>query len=151
MSKLPVKPVLLLAVAAACGALLAPAEEGGASMVQPRRDAWLMPDLPRKPDLVGQGLAMVTSPIFEPEAQIAAAAAAAAKPPEDLRWRIAGLFRRGNDSSVLISFMAPGKASQTLRVGERLPTGHRITKIDGNEVCVQLGKKSYRLGVESRE
>lgn len=142
--------VLSIALAGAAGWFVAPADSVNAELVQVRRDRWELPSLPRRPDLLAQGLAMVTSPIFEPEAQIVAAATAAAAPPEDQRWRVAGLFRRDGVRSVMISFMAPGKPAQALRVGDKLPSGHVVTRIDDNEICVQLGKKSYRLGVEYR-
>lgn len=146
------KQFAVFAAAAALGAWMAPGIEPEASLVKARRNAWELPELPRKPDLVGQGLALAASPMFEPEAQMqAAAAAAAVAAGEDKRWRIAGIYRRASERSVLINFMAPGKASQTLRVGDKLPSGHRITRIDDGEVCVQLGNKSYRLGVEYRD
>ncbi|MDM4767540.1 hypothetical protein [Pelomonas sp. SE-A7] len=139
-------------VAALIGALLAPGVELDASLVQARRNSWELPDLPRKPELTAIGLSLVTSPMFEPEAQVrAAAAAAAAAESEDKRWRIAGLFRRDKQRGVLINFMAPGKPPQTLHVGDRLPSGHMIKRIDDGEVCVQLGNKTYRLGVEYRD
>jgi len=109
-----------------------------------RSAEWRMPDLPRKPDQAGLGLLMVTSPIFEPEA----AASAAAAQPEDPRWRIAGIFGSGRERTVLIDFLAPGKPSLRLRVGSRLPSGDRITRIEANEVCVQLGRKSHCVGVD---
>lgn len=137
-----------LLLAACLGALLAPNEQmGGKGLVNARRELWLLPEVPRKPDLAAQALALVSSPIFEAEAQVAAANA----PPEDLRWRVAGVFGRGNERSVLIVFLAPGKQPLNLRVGEKLPSGHKITKIEDSGVCVQLGSKSYRLGVEYRE
>lgn len=132
-------------VAAVLGWFLAPAEQIEKPLVQVRRDAWNLPELPRKPDQVGQGLAVVTSPIFGAEPQIGAAATA----PEDNRWRVAGVYRTGAERKVLISFLAPGKQSLRLGVGDTLPSGHRITKIDDSEVCMQIGKKSFRLGVQS--
>jgi hypothetical protein len=148
VSRPVLKPLIWLLAAFGLGALLAPAgDTGDAGLVAARRNEWQLPDLPRKPDLTSQALAMVTSPIFEPEAKTASADVSA----EDQRWRVAGIFRRGAERSVLISFMAPGKESQTLHVGQKLPTGHKITQIEENWICVQLGRKSYRLGVEYRD
>ena len=145
------KPSLMAAgallVAAALGWLLAPEDDASTALVQVRRDDWVLPELPRKPDMVGTALAVVTSPIFgvEPQAGVAAAA------PEDTRWRLAGIFRRGAERTALISFAAPGKEALRLRTGESLPSGHKIIKIDDSEVCVQIGKRTFRLGVEYRE
>ncbi|HEY1089493.1 MAG TPA: hypothetical protein VGE47_00230 [Burkholderiaceae bacterium] len=142
------KTLAWLLLAALLGALLAPRDQDDSKgLVNARRELWLLPDAPRKPDLSSQALALVSSPIFEAEAQVAVANA----PPEDTRWRVAGVFGRGNERSVLIAFVARGKQSQSLHVGQKLPSGHKITKIEDSGVCVELGKKSYRLGVEYRE
>lgn len=126
--------------------------DGGGSVVQPRRDAWSLPELPRKPDLAGAGLALANAPLFEPEAPaVAAAGASAPTAPVDPRWRIAGVFPQGRSRAVLISFMAPGKEPQRLQVGDRLPSGHRIQRIEDSVVCVQIGSKTYRMGVEYRD
>ncbi len=144
---LPVMPVLASLAAAILGWLLVPSEPASVQLVQPRRDAWVLPDLPRKPDLVGIGLAVVTSPIFEAESQAGTAPAQAVDP----RWRVAGIFGQGVQRTALVSFAAPGKEPLRLRVGDFLPSGHRIKRIDDSEVCVQIGKKTFRLGVEYRE
>ncbi|WP_157256549.1 hypothetical protein [Pelomonas sp. Root1217] len=138
---------IAVAMALGLGWLLGAGGEEVGGVVQPRRDVWTLPDLPRKPDMASTGLALANSPLFEPEAAVNAATAASAV-PEDLRWRIAGIFPRAGRQVVLISFIAPGKEPQRLRVGDRLPNGHRIQCIEHNEVCVQNGKKSYRMGVE---
>lgn len=146
MKKASLTTVLAFVLAAALGWFLAPSGEASTALVQARRDAWVLPALPRKPDMVGEGLTVVTSPIFGAEPQAAAAAA----PVEDPRWRLAGIFRSGKQPTALISFAAPGKEALRLRVGESLPSGHKIIKIDDSEVCVQIGKKVFRLGVEYR-
>jgi len=149
MKRAHMQAVVALALASGLGWFLASGDTVPASLVQARRDAWTLPDLPRKPDLVAQGLAMVTSPIFGTEPQAAGAVAAVA--PEDTRWRVAGIFRSGVERTVLVSFVAAGKEPLRLHVGQALPSGHRITRIDDSEVCVQIGKKTFRLGVEYRE
>ena len=145
LKRLSFKSAGAVLMAAGLGWFLAPAEQVEKPLVQLRRDAWNLPELPRKPDQVVQGLAVVTSPIFGAEPQSGPAATA----PEDNRWRVAGVYRSGTERKVLISFMAPGKQSLRLGVGDTLPSGHRITKIDDSEVCMQIGKKSFRLGVQS--
>ena len=146
-------PTLLASVAAS--ALLGwvfvpwlwPAETRLARPTAVRPAAWRLPDLPRKPDLAGAGLATVTSPIFEPEAPVGAAAA----PPEDPRWRIAGIFGSGRERMALIEFRAPGKQPLRLGAGARLPSGELIKRIDGNELVLQSDNRSLRMGVEYRE
>ncbi|MCV2423119.1 hypothetical protein [Paucibacter sp. DJ2R-2] len=147
MSRTKLKTGAALLAAASLGWFLAPGGDQASALVQARRDPWVLAELPRKPDLVGVGLAMVTSPIFGQELQATGAVSA----PENLRWRISGVFQRGTEKSVLVSFLAPGKQDIKLRVGESLPSGHKIVKIEDSEVCVQIGKKAYRLGVEYRE
>jgi len=142
-----IRRLLVAAFAFALGWLLAPSNDDATAIVQARRDAWTLPDLPRKPDLAGQGLSIVNSPLFEREVQVSQAPAAV----DDARWRVAGIFGRGLERKVLISFASPNKAVVYLRVGEQLPSGHRIMKIENSEVCVQVGKKTLRLGVEYRE
>jgi hypothetical protein len=112
-----------------------------------RSAEWRLPDLPRKPDQAGLGLQMVGSPIFEPEAAVLAKAA----PPEDARWRVAGIFGSGKERTVLIEFRAPGKKPLRLRVGGELPSGERITKIENNEVVMKGDNGLVRIGVEYRE
>ena len=149
MKRARAKAVIAASLASMLGWFLASGDKAPAPLVQARRDAWTLPDLPRKPDLVAQGLAVVTSPIFGAEPQTAGAAAAVA--PEDTRWRLAGIFRSGVERTVLVSFVASGKEPLRLHVGQALPSGHKITRIDDSEVCVQIGKKTFRLGVEYRE
>jgi hypothetical protein len=67
---------------------------------------------------------------------------------EDPRWRIAAVYGAGKDRGALVQFAAPSKAPLRLRVGDTLPSGHRIASISDREVCVQIGRKTYRLGVE---
>lgn len=141
--------VLLVLGSALLGAVLAPATETPAPLAASRSDDWQTPTLPRRPDETPLALALVTSPIFEPEARSANAAAAAA--PVDERWRIAGLLGRGSERSVLVSFSAPGRAPEVLRLGDKLPSGHRIQCIEPTAVCVQVGQKTLRIGVQTSD
>jgi hypothetical protein len=81
-------------------------------------------------------------------ASAAAAAALAAAPSADPRWRIAAVYGAGKDRATLIQFLAKDKQALHLRVGDSLPSGHRIVTIGDRDVCVQIGRKAYRLGVE---
>jgi len=139
--------LLVAALALGLGGLLAPGVDEATSVVQARRDIWMLPDLPRKPDLTGQGLALVSSALFEREAQVSQSATAV----EDPRWRVAGIFGRDPERTVMVAFSSPNKAAIYLHVGEQLPSGNRIIKIENNEVYVQVGKKTLRLGVEYRD
>lgn len=147
MKAIPWTSLAGLAVALALGAVLSPPYEPGPTIMKSRRDAWELPDMPRKPDQLAQGLALSSAPIFD--ADIAAASAAAAT--EDPGWRIAAFMRRGNERSILVQFNAPTKAPQQLRVGDKLPNGERITRIDDDQVSALQGNKKVRYGVERRE
>lgn len=148
-------PLLLrtggLLLAAGLGALLAPPLEPAPAEATARQDAWTPPALPRKPDQAAQALALVSSPLFEPEAKTAAAQTAATAPPPDERWRVAGLLGRGSERRALISYADPAKPAETLKVGDKLPSGHRIHRIDDGAVCVQVGRKILRIGVQTRD
>jgi hypothetical protein len=141
----------LIAGSALVGAVLAPPLETPVAALASNSDRWQLPDLPRKPDQAALALALSSSTIFEPEAKMAAQAAAAAQPPPDERWRIAGILGRDTARSVLVTFNDPTQPAQTLRVGDRLPSGHRIQRIEPHAVCVQQGPKILRIGVQTRD
>lgn len=142
-------PWLMAATALALGWLLAPAAEPESALVSARRDAWQLPELPRRPDQAAKAIGLATSAIFEPEAAVLAAAAAAKA--EDKRWRVAGIFGRGNERKVLITFVAAGKAPLRLAVGDKVPSGERITRIQDGEVLIRVGNKQVPLGADYRE
>lgn len=148
MKSMPWTGFASVVAAFALGAVLSPPIEIGPAVAKARRDGWEPPDMPRKPDQLAQALALSSAPIFDPEAP---AAGTTAPPPEDAGWRIAAFFRRGNDRSILVQFNAPTKAAQQLRVGDKLPNGERIARIDDDEVSALQGKKRVRYGVERRE
>jgi hypothetical protein len=140
----------LMAVGAlGLGWLLSPAAAPDTSVVGARRDAWRLPELPQRPDQAAKAIGLATSPIFEPEAAVLAAAAAAKA--EDKRWRVAGIFGRGNERKVLITFVAAGKAPLRLAVGDKVPSGERITRIQDGEVLIRVGNKQVPLGADYRE
>lgn len=138
-------------IAFGLGWLLAPSPESAGSVVQARRERWQLPDLPQRPDQVARAMALAGSPIFEPEATQAAAAAEAAAKAEDKRWRVAGVFARGAERKVLIEFAAAGKTPLRVGVGEKVPSGERITQIHDGEVLIRVGNKQVPLGADYRE
>jgi hypothetical protein len=137
-------------LSAAAGWFLLPQEQIGQTLVMPRRDAWSVPPLPRRAVENATVALAATAPYWGAQGQ-AEKAASSAPQPEDPRWRIAAVFGSASRRGVLVSFSAEGKAPQRLFVGDALPSGHRITRIDERELCVRLGNKNYRLGVERRE
>ncbi|WP_457445557.1 hypothetical protein [Roseateles sp. P5_E4] len=145
-------PWVLLAVALGLGWLIAPAPDADPAVIQARKESWRLPDLPQRPDQASRAMALAASPIFEPEAAVLAAAAAdAAAKAEDKRWRVAGVFGRGQERKVLISFVAAGKAPLRLAVGDKVPSGERITQIHDGEVLIRVGNKQVPLGADYRE
>lgn len=141
-------PWLILLAAFGAGWLLAPSASRDAGLVGARREAWRLPELPRRSDQAAKAIGLATAAIFEPEAATLVAANA---PAEDKRWRVAGFFGRGNERKVLISFAAAGKPALRLSVGDQVPSGERITKIQDGEVLIRVGKKQVPLGADYRE
>lgn len=145
-------PWVLVTVAFGLGWLLAPGPQADAALVQARKDGWRLPDLPQRADQASRAIGLAASPIFEPEAGLAAAAAAdAAAKAEDRRWRVAGIFGRGAERKVLITFAAAGKPALRLAVGDKVPSGERITFIQDGEVRIRVGNKQVPLGADYRE
>lgn len=140
-------PWAIVAAAFGAGWFLAPAPAADAALVNARRDAWRLPDLPRRPDQAAKAIGLAGSPLFEQEVSQAAATA----PAEDKRWRVAGFFGRGGERKVLISFAAAGKPAERLAVGDRVPSGERITKIEDGVVLIRVGNKQVPLGADFRE
>lgn len=137
---------LAAAAAAVLGWTVAPLPEPAPALVKPRQDGWRLPPLPRRVDQTSTA-AMVSGANYW-GAPVAVPATAGATPPADPRWRVAAVYGRGPARGVLVVFAAPGKPAQQLAVGDALPSGHRIVSIGERDLCVQIGKKAYRLGVE---
>ena len=145
-------PWVLFPVALGLGWLAVPAPNDDGQLVQARRDGWSVPDFPQRPDQAGRAIGLASSPIFEPEAAlVTAAAAAAAAKAEDKRWRVAGVFGRGRERKVLITFVAAGKPPLRLAVGDKVPTGEQIIQIHDGEVLIRVGRKQVPLGADYRE
>ena len=133
-------------VAGLVGWWMAPLPDPVPSLVNSRQDGWRLPPLPRRVDQTSPA-AVVSGANFW-GASATAATAQAAVPIEDPRWRIAAIYGAGKERATLVQFSAKDKQAVHLRVGDTLPSGHRIVSISDKEVCVQIGKKAYRLGVE---
>lgn len=130
--------------AAGAGWVFAPEPTSQATLVRPLRDEWQLPALPRRPDTLQTAALVQGAPYWgQPEPQAATEA-----PPENRRWRLAGVVGREGRRGVLIRFEAPDKADQVLRVGDKLPSGAKITSISAGEVGVQDGRRQVRLAVE---
>lgn len=129
------------------GVWWSPAPPERVALVAASRDQWHMAPLPRRPDQTTQA-AVVNGAAYwgdagrpkEPDA-----------PLPDARWRIAGVFGVGGDRTALVQFQDPARPAQRVKVGESLPSGHRIVDIEHGRVCILIGKKTYWLGVERRD
>jgi hypothetical protein len=138
--------VAAAALAAVTGWFLVPPPQPPAALVQPRGDAWVLPVLPRAADQTTLAATVLSAPYWGVTAPAAAAAAGGA--PVDNRWRIAATYGKGSQRGLLVEFSAPGRSPAFLKTGDTLPSGHRIVRIDDAEVCVQIGSRQYKLGVE---
>lgn len=141
--------LVLATVACLLGWFAAPVPEPSASLVKARRDDWSLAALPRRYEQAGLAGVVLSATYWG--AGLPAGGVVAEPPPPDMRWRIAAVFGRGSEAGVLILFEDPAKLPLRLRVGEALPSGHKIDSISERDVCVRVGKKVYRLGVERRE
>jgi hypothetical protein len=128
------------------GLWLAPLPEPVPALVKPRAESWALPSLPRVFDQTSLAASVAGAAFWGPVPATALAQAAA--PTADPRWRVAGIFGQGKERGVLVVFAAEGKPAQRLTVGDMLPSGHRIAKIEERDVCILIGSRLYRLGVE---
>jgi hypothetical protein len=135
---------------------LAPEPVPETALVKARRDDWNLAALPRRFEQTALAGTVLSAGFWGTSAAEAAAAAAvaaavAAAPEPDRRWRVAAIYGRAQSAGVLITFVAPDRPPQRLVVGDALPSGHKIVSIGERELCVRIGKKTFRLGVERRE
>jgi hypothetical protein len=141
-------PAVVAACAASCalGWWLSPQPEPGASLVQPRRDAWSLPELPFRPDS-NSLLVRVSEASYwgapPPPAPII--------PGEDRRWRVSAIFGVDSKLKLRIDFRNSRLPAIFREVGDNLPSGHRIVKIMPTEYCVEVGDGVYRFGIERSE
>ena len=142
-----VRTVLALGLAFALGWALSPAPAPPADLVQARRADWSLPALPVRLDsaaLVGR---VTAAPFWGGRESPPAAAAPAA----DARWRVAAIFGNGDARRLRVEFFDASKPPLTLKVGDALPSGHRVTEIGERNYCVQIGGRAYVMGVERVE
>jgi hypothetical protein len=140
------RPWWILAMAAALlGWWLAPLPGPAPALVKPRQDSWRLAPLPRRVDQT-TAAALVSGAAYWGAAAVPPDAVA--KAAEDPRWRIAAVYGVGQDRGALVQFAAAGKLPLRVHVGEKLPSGHRVLSIGERDVCVEIGGKAYRLGVE---
>jgi hypothetical protein len=140
----------MLLAAAGAGWLFLPQPTIGPALVAPRRDVWTLPVLPRRMLENSAVVIAATAPFWGVVVQ-PATTAAIAPPPEEPRWRIAAVFGDVIKRGVLIQYVTEVRPPLRLFVGDKLPGGYLITNIEEREICVLLGKKNYRLGVERIE
>ena len=142
--------MLAAAAAAVIGWFAAPGPDAAPTVVKPRRDSWNLPALPRR-TVDPASLTMVITAPYWGAAQAPVAKPAAAIAEEDPRWRLSAVYAVGDTRWALLSFDGSARPPLRVRAGDRLPSGHRITAISEKDVCVQIGRQSYRLGIERRE
>lgn len=142
---------LLIAVLALAGWWLAPpGPEQTGPVVRAKRDDWSTAELLRRPNLSGAAVEVAGAGMWG--AQTSAPGRGAEKAViEDPRWRVAGLYGRGAERRALIAYVSPSKNPQYLKVGDLLPSGHKIVSIHDSEVCVLIGKRAYRIPVQRTE
>jgi len=138
---------VLALVAAALAWLAAPGPEPLSVLVKVRRDDWALASLPRRFDQTSMAGTVLSAAYWG----AALNASAVSEPIPDPRWRIAAVYGRGTQGGALVVFSDPAKPPQRLAVGDALPSGEKIVRIGEREVCVRIGKKTYRLGVERRD
>lgn len=129
------------------GWVAVPPSDPAAVIAQARRDVWSPPELPRPEFPAGNTVALAAAPMWGPDAK-----PGAAPPPEDTRWRLAGLWGHGKVGGAVLIFMDPAKPVQRLKVGDKLPEGQEIVMVEGQELVVRNAKKKLeRLLVERTE
>jgi hypothetical protein len=142
--------LLLLAAGFAIGWFGAPPPQPEVELVRLKRAAMTVP--PWQPPGEAQAVALMPAVMTAPFWGIPPATTAApAPPPPDMRWRVSGVFGLGAARKIRIEFRNPARPPLTLKVGEKLPSGHVITRIDERTYCVDIEGASYTLGVERSE
>lgn len=136
---------LAVLVVAGLGWWLGEPAPQGAMVGLRKTQSWALPELPRWVTSAGTPV-LIAQASFWDRGLVAAPVEAAA--PVDDRWRFAGVLGAGADRKVLVAFSDQNKPPQLFKLGESLPGGHKITRIDDRSVCVALGKRSYTLAIE---
>lgn len=143
--------IVLVVLAAAIGWAAAPLPEAEQSLVRPRVDDWRLPEVPHGGDPVAQASRVVGAAFWGRGVAAGPAGAAPAAPPPDPRWRVAAVYGVGSAREALVVFAQTDRSPLRLRVGDKLPSGHTIAEIEDRAVCIRIGSKTYRLGVERSE
>lgn len=115
-------------------------------LVQARQDAWRLLPLPNRTVSTATLPRVATAALWGPAENSEAPAVVT-----DPRWRVVALFGVGANRAIRVEFRDAAKPAQTLKVGDRLPSGHRITEIGDRHFCIQIGKQTFTLGVERSE
>ncbi|MEN9417023.1 MAG: hypothetical protein RI988_643 [Pseudomonadota bacterium] len=141
--------LVLLAAAFAIGWYAAPPPLAEPELVRPKRPDPALPELAGPVMLEPAQLSqLATAPFWGAPPP---SAAAPAPPPPDMRWRVSGVFGMGVNRKLRVEFRDPARPPVTLKAGEKLPSGHVITRIDERTYCVDIDGASYTLGVEKSE
>ncbi|WP_457325873.1 hypothetical protein [Roseateles sp. P5_E11] len=129
------------------GWLAPPAQPADVALVRARRDAWVLPVLPRPQHPGAMPVVVAAAPMWGSDPK-----PVATTPAADLRWRLAGLYGSGRAGGAVLIFLDPTKPPQRLKVGDKLPDGQAIVAVEGNELVVRnVKKKLERLPVERYE
>ena len=137
----------VVAVSALVGWWAAPLPEADAALVKPRQDSWRLVELPRRSDATATAALVISASYWGR----AAVEPNAVQPAVDPRWRVAALYGVGRERTVLVQFASPNRPALRLHVGDKLPSGHTIVEIADRDLCIRIGNRTYRLGVERSE
>ena len=139
---------LLIGLAFAGGWLFLPEKAPVIALVQGKHAEWLLEELPRRLDQTPSAARAAAGAYWGAAAAIAPAPAG---PADDLSWRVSAIFGIGSGRKLLVSFRNPTVPARTLKVGDKLPSGHEVTQIGERDYCVRIGNSTFRLGVERSE
>jgi hypothetical protein len=138
---------VIVGVAFAAGWFLSPQAEV-VGLVQAKRESWALDALPRRTDQTVWAARALSASYW---GALAAPTADAAGPAEDRSWRVSAIFGAGQERKLMVSFRNPSLPARTIKVGEKLPSGHVVTQIGERDYCVRVGDGIFRLGVERSE
>ena len=141
------RAAMAAALAFALGWALAPNPAPPDDLVLVGRGDWNLPSIPAKGDPMAAIGRVAAAPFWGP----AQASSAQADPIIDPRWRVAAIFGAGDARRLRVEFVDASKPALTLKVGDKLPSGHLVTDISERTYCVQIGSQSFVLGVEQIE
>lgn len=142
---------LWVGMAAALGWIAEPAKESSDQSRVGVQDPWQLPAIPQR-RLEAERMMLAAAAPYWGGSPAAAGSVASVEPPRAATWRLAGVVGQGSGRKVLVVYSPEsGKPPALLRLGDRLPTDHIISRIKEKSICVQIGKKSYELALESME